>query len=96
MSVWELPGMPMASYGAALPFREPPAIPARLYYGERDDPIKGPSPRGRPQACNHKSTPVIIEPADHDRVRARCLRCGTYGPVRDSAGEAREALEKDA
>jgi hypothetical protein len=38
--------------------------------------------------------PIIIEPANDEGVRAKCLSCGTLGPVRDTPVEAREALER--
>lgn len=43
-----------------------------------------------PQRCGH------VAPMTLDRTEggyaARCLRCGTVGPVRETSGEARRAL----
>ena len=41
--------------------------------------------------CAHDG-PVLVSPADGGR-RARCLSCGTVGPVRETSEEARRALE---
>ena len=43
-----------------------------------------------PERCGHVA-PMVIERAEGGNV-ARCLRCGTVGPVRATSGEARGAL----
>jgi hypothetical protein len=43
-----------------------------------------------PERCGHVA-PMVIEPAGGGYA-ARCLRCETVGPVRESSGEARRAL----
>ncbi len=43
-----------------------------------------------PQRCGHVA-PMVIERAKGGYV-ARCLRCGTVGPVRETSTEARRAL----
>lgn len=43
-----------------------------------------------PERCGHVA-PMVIERAEDGYV-ARCLRCGTVGPVRAASGEARRAL----
>src|SRR5918999_3900207 len=62
-------------------------FPLFYYYGNGGDDVPGRSRGRHPRSCNHKGTPVIIEPAN-DGVRAKCLSCGTLGPERDSAEEA--------
>jgi hypothetical protein len=46
-----------------------------------------PVPPGR---CGHVA-PMVIDWAEGGYA-ARCLRCGTVGPVRESSAEARRAL----
>jgi hypothetical protein len=50
--------------------------------------------RGRdwPTSCAHRS-PILVERVGQDGYGARCLVCGTVGPARDSAEEARDALQ---
>ncbi len=50
--------------------------------------------RGRewPSSCVHRS-PILVERVGHDGYGARCLVCGTLGPVRYSSVEAKEALQ---
>ncbi len=48
--------------------------------------------RLRPDECDHKS-PVVIDRMDAMYV-ARCLVCGTVGPVRESSEEALKALQR--
>jgi hypothetical protein len=48
--------------------------------------------RLRPDECDHTS-PVKIERTDGAYV-ARCLMCGTVGPVRESSEEALKALRR--
>ena len=50
--------------------------------------------RGRewPSSCAHRS-PVLVERVGHDGYGARCLVCGTVGPVRADSQEARAALQ---
>jgi hypothetical protein len=43
-----------------------------------------------PERCGHVA-PMVIEPTEGGYA-ARCLRCGTTGPVQASSGEARRAL----
>jgi hypothetical protein len=43
-----------------------------------------------PERCGHVA-PMVIERAA-DGYSARCLRCGTTGPARETSGEARRAL----
>ena len=43
-----------------------------------------------PERCGHVA-PMIIERVEGGYA-ARCLRCGTVGPVRPTSGEARGAL----
>jgi hypothetical protein len=43
-----------------------------------------------PERCGHVA-PLVIEPTEGGYA-ARCLRCGSIGPVRASSGEARGAL----
>ena len=43
-----------------------------------------------PERCGHVA-PMVIEQAA-DGYSARCLRCGTTGPARETSGEARRAL----
>lgn len=43
-----------------------------------------------PERCGHVA-PMAVEPAE-EGYAARCLRCGTTGPLRASSGEARRAL----
>lgn len=47
--------------------------------------------RLRPGECDHTS-PVVTERTDGAYV-ARCLMCGTVGPVRESSEEALKALQ---
>jgi hypothetical protein len=70
-------------------------FPLFYYFGNGGDDIPGRSRGRHPRSCNHKGTPVITEPAN-DRVRAKCLSCGTRGPERDDAEEARKALEQSS
>ncbi len=43
-----------------------------------------------PDRCGHVA-PMVFERVEGGYV-ARCLRCGTTGPVQGSSGEARKAL----
>jgi hypothetical protein len=43
-----------------------------------------------PERCGHVA-PMVIDRTE-DGYAARCLRCGTVGPVRATSGEARRAL----
>jgi hypothetical protein len=43
-----------------------------------------------PEQCGHVAQMVLERAADG--YSARCLRCGTTGPVRETAGEARRGL----
>jgi hypothetical protein len=43
-----------------------------------------------PERCGHVA-PMVFERAEGGYT-ARCLRCGTTGPVRGTSGEARQAL----
>jgi uncharacterized Zn finger protein len=43
-----------------------------------------------PERCGHVA-PMVIDRMG-GRYAARCLRCGTVGPVRAASGEARRAL----
>jgi hypothetical protein len=43
-----------------------------------------------PERCGHVA-PMVNEPVNGGYA-ARCMRCGTVGPVRASSGEARRAL----
>ena len=43
-----------------------------------------------PERCGHVA-PMAVE-ASGERYAARCLRCGTTGPVRASSVEARRSL----
>ncbi len=43
-----------------------------------------------PERCGHVA-PMVFERLGSGYV-ARCLRCGTAGPVRDTSSEARRAL----
>jgi hypothetical protein len=43
-----------------------------------------------PERCGHVA-PMVIDRAE-DGYAARCLRCGTVGPVQATSGEARRAL----
>ncbi len=43
-----------------------------------------------PERCGHVA-PMVIDRAE-DGYAARCLRCGTAGPVRATSTEARRAL----
>ncbi len=43
--------------------------------------------RERPSECGHDQT-VLVSPANGGRS-ARCLACGTIGPVRETSEEAR-------
>ena len=43
-----------------------------------------------PERCGHVA-PMIIDRAEGGYA-ARCLRCGTTGPVRETSAEARRAL----
>ena len=44
--------------------------------------------------CTHLS-PVVVEPTPKGRV-ARCLRCGSSGPVRQNSERALAALRDEA
>lgn len=43
-----------------------------------------------PHRCGHVA-PMVVEQAEGGYA-ARCLRCGTTGPARETSGEARLAL----
>jgi hypothetical protein len=43
-----------------------------------------------PEMCGHVA-PMVIEQVEGGYM-ARCLRCGTTGPTRETSGEARRAL----
>jgi len=43
-----------------------------------------------PERCGHVA-PMVVE-ATEGGYTARCLRCGSFGPVSVSSGEARRAL----
>jgi hypothetical protein len=43
-----------------------------------------------PERCGHVA-PMVIE-REEGGYAARCLRCGTTGPTRDTSGDARRAL----
>ena len=43
-----------------------------------------------PERCGHVA-PMVIERVEGGYA-ARCLRCGTTGPARETSGEARQAL----
>ncbi len=43
-----------------------------------------------PERCGHVA-PMVMERAEGGYA-ARCLRCGTVGPVRATSAEARQAL----
>jgi hypothetical protein len=43
-----------------------------------------------PERCGHVA-PMVIERVEGGYA-ARCLRCGTTGPARETSGEARRAL----
>ena len=45
-----------------------------------------------PNQCSHQSTPMITIEVEEGYFRARCLTCGTVGPVRQSPQAAREEL----
>jgi uncharacterized Zn finger protein len=49
--------------------------------------------RLRPDECDHTS-PVVTERTDGEEYVARCLMCGTVGPVRESPEEALKALQQ--
>jgi hypothetical protein len=43
-----------------------------------------------PERCGHVA-PMVIDQTEGGYA-ARCLRCGTVGPVRETSAEARRAL----
>ncbi len=93
------PGIPLpASHDLADSGGGPLGIVPLFYYsfGNGGDSVPGQPRRSYPRGCDHKGMPILIEPANDDKVRAKCLRCGTYGSVRDTSEEAREALERGA
>lgn len=49
--------------------------------------------RVRPNECGHDATVLVSPVPGGDGRVARCLACGTLGPVRETSEEARRALE---
>ncbi len=47
--------------------------------------------RKRPPLCGHRSTPVLVSELPGG-FEARCLVCGTLGPVREDSQAARLGL----
>ncbi len=64
----------------------PPGDSATISWASRDN--------KHPALCDHTSTPVLVS-AVPGGWQARCLACGTRGPVREASETARSGLVGD-